>query len=112
MRGALLLLEMTAVQLLLGLCLSRLLRPLTARQRRCHGRIHRGAGRCDADGAVAWKPGWWEEMPTVLYYVLAFLSGAMSAVRRMGGASAEIRLVGGSAAAARRPAGMAGRPAG
>ena len=31
MRGALLLLEMTAVQLLLGLCLSRLLRPLAGR---------------------------------------------------------------------------------
>lgn len=79
-RGALLLLEMTAVQLLLGLCLSRLLRPLTGRGSGVAMGVFTAALAAVMQMALmAWKPGWWEEMPTVLYYVLAFLSGAMSA---------------------------------
>lgn len=80
MRGTLLLLEMTAVQLLLGLCLSRLLRPLAGRGSGVAMGVFTAALAAVMQMALmAWKPGWWEEMPTVLYYVLAFLSGAMSA---------------------------------
>ena len=79
-RGALLLLEMTAVQLLLGLCLSRLLRPLAGRGGGVNMGIFTVALAAMMQTALmAWKPDWWEEVPTVLYYVLAFLTGALSA---------------------------------
>lgn len=82
-RSALLLLEMSAVVLLLCAGLKRVLRPFTGRGTPVASAVFAAALAGVMHMALlAWRPLWWEELSLPLYYLAAFLAGALAAQER------------------------------
>lgn len=79
-RGALLLLGTSALVLLIGAGISRLLRPLAESGTPLAFSLLGAALAAGIHMALlAWRPAWLEDLPVIPYYLTAFLAGALAA---------------------------------